>query len=81
MEKILLKIFQLADLLNEKQDKVDAEIHYSADSRKKLEIAIKSKKDFSYIENCEIQLVNNSLVKLDSISKVFEIYLGGAINE
>ena len=81
MEKILLKIFQLADLLNEKQDKVYAEIHYSADSRKKLEIAIKSKQDFSYIENCEIQLVNNSLVKLDSISKVFEIYLGGAINE
>ena len=81
MEKILLKIVQLADLLNEKQDKVYAEIHYSADSRKKLEIAIRSKKDFSYIENCEIQLVNNSLVKLDSISKVFEIYVGGAINE
>ena len=81
MEKILLKIFQLADLLNEKQDKVYAEIHYSTDSRKKLEIAIRSKKDFSYIENCEIQLVNNSLVKLDSISKVFEIYVGGAINE
>lgn len=50
MEKILLKIFQLADLLNEKQDKVYAEIHYSADSRKKLEIAIRSKKIFHILK-------------------------------
>ena len=46
MEKHLLKLIKLADELNEKQDKVFAEIHYSADDSKKLEICIRTKKEY-----------------------------------
>lgn len=45
MEKHLLKLIKLADELNEKQDKVFAEIHYSGDDGKKLEICIRTKKN------------------------------------
>ena len=50
MEKKLLRILQIADELNNKQDKVFAEIEYTADNKKKLQILIRSKEDFSYIE-------------------------------
>ena len=53
MEEKFLKLIKLADELNEKQNRVYAEIHYTADNNKKLEIAIRSKEDFSYIENCD----------------------------
>lgn len=80
MEKKLLEIFRLADILNDKQDKVYAQIDYSADDRKKLEIAIRSKKDFSYIEKCEIQLQGNPLLKWDNIIELFKNYVDGGIS-
>lgn len=81
MEKKLLRILQIADELNDKQDKVFAEIEYTADSKKKLQILIRSKEDFSYIEKCEIYLANNALIKWDNIIELFEKYVGGAENE
>lgn len=81
MENKLLRILQIADELNNKQDKVFAEIEYTADSKKKLQILIRSKEDFSYIEKCEIYLANNALIKWDNIIELFEKYVGGAENE
>jgi len=81
MEEKLLKLFKLADSLNEKQDRVYAQIEYRADDSRKLEIAIRSKKDFSFVERCEIRLTNNSLIKWDNIISIFESYVGGVINE
>lgn len=81
MEEKLLKLFKLADLLSEKQDKVFAQIEYYADNSKKLQILIRSKKDFSYVEKCEIYLANDSLIKWDNIIEILERYVGGAINE
>lgn len=81
MENKLLRILQIADELNSKQDKVFAEIEYTADNKKKLQISIRSKEDFSYIEKCEIYLANNALIKWDNIIELFEKYVGGADNE
>lgn len=81
MENKLLRILQIADELNNKQDKVFTEIEYTADSKKKLQILIRSKEDFSYIEKCEIYLANNALIKWDNIIELFEKYVGGAENE
>lgn len=79
MEKDLLSLFQLADELNEKQDKIYAEITYSANDSKKLEISIRSKKDFTTVEKCEIYLKNNSSIKLDKMIKLFKVYISGSI--
>ena len=81
MESKLLRVIQIADELNSKQDKEFAEIEYTADSKKKLQILIRSKEDFSYIEKCEIYLANNALIKWDNIIELFEKYVGGAENE
>lgn len=81
MEERLLKLFELANLLDEKQDKVFAEIEYSADSSRKLEIAIRQKADFKFIDKCSIMLVQDSISKLDAILKLFEKYIGGTSNE
>lgn len=81
MEKNLLKIFKLADSLNEKQDKVYAHIEYEADNSKKLEIAIRSKDDYSYVEKCEVNLTKNNLIKWENIIKLLESYVDGASNE
>lgn len=81
MEENLLKIFKLADMLNEKQNKVYAEIKYTADDKKRLVISIISKKDFCYLERCEIQLANNPLLKWNNIIELFENYIGGVNNE
>lgn len=81
MEEKLLKIIKLADLLNEKQDEVYAQIIYTADNNKIIEIIIRSKKDFSYIERCQFRLYQNSLVKWDNFIKMFESYVGGVTNE
>lgn len=81
MEEKLLKIFKLADSLNEKQDRIYAQIEYIADNSKKLEISIRSKKDYSFVERCEIYLDNSSLIKWDNIISIFEKYVGGVINE
>ena len=66
MEENLLKIFKLADMLNKKQSKVYAEIEYTADDKKKLQISIRAKDTYRYIEKYEMQLVNNPLLKRSS---------------
>ena len=58
MEKHLLKLIKLADELNEKQDKVFAEIHYCGDDSKKLEICIRMKKEYKYVE---FNIVSNAI--------------------
>ena len=58
MEEKLLKIFKLADSLNEKQNKVFAEIEYTADDRKTLQITIREKNTFKYVERYEIKLAD-----------------------
>ena len=81
MEEKLLKIIKLADSLNEKQNKVYAQIIYTADNNKTIEIIIRSKKDFTYIERCQFRLYQNSLIKWDNFIEMFESYVGGATNE
>lgn len=75
MEEKLLEIFKLANILNEKQNKVYAEIHYYGNEWKKLELIIRAKDDFSYIQKCEIQLTDTLLVKLDNIILLLEKYI------
>lgn len=81
MKDKLLKIIKLADELNEKQDKVYAEIEYVANDSKKLVISIRSKKDFSYIEKCEVQLNASSMIEWDNVITLFETFVGGVVNE
>lgn len=81
MEEKLLKVFKLADKLRDNQSKVYAEVHYTANSQQKLELIIRSKKDFSYIEKCEINLTENAKIKWDKIITLFETFVGGATNE
>ncbi len=81
MEENLLKLFNLADLLNEKQNEVYAQLQYRANDDKKLVIEIISKKDWTYVIKCEIYLNKSSLIKWDEIIELFERYTGGIINE
>lgn len=81
MEDKLLKIIKLADTLNERQDKVYAEINYTADNSKKLEISIRSKKDYSYVEKCEVKLNSFSMIEWDNVITLFETFVGGVGNE
>lgn len=81
MEEKFLKLVKLADELNERQDKVYAEIEYTANDSKKLVISIRAKKDFSYIEKCEVQLNNFSMIEWDNVITLFETFVGGAVNE
>ena len=81
MEKSFLKLIKLADELNEKQDKVYAEIEYKADNSKKLIISIRSKRDFSYVEKCEVQLNAFSMIEWDNVITLFETFVGGVVNE
>ena len=82
MEEHFLKIIKLADELNKKQDKVFAEIHYRGDDSKKLEICIRTKKEYKYVEKVEMQLKQVSLINWESIVHLFEMYVnGGANNE
>ena len=81
MENKLLKILKLADELNEKQDKVYAEIEYKANDSKDLVILIRSKEDYSYIEKCEVKLNVYSMFEWDNIITLFETFVGGVANE
>ena len=81
MEEKLLKIFKLADTLNEKQAKVYAEITYTADDSKTIEISIRSKKDFSFVEKCQFRLCQKPLIKWDNFIEMFESYNKGTIDE
>lgn len=77
MEEKLLKVFKLADKLNNKQSKIYAEINYTANDKQKLEISIRRKKDFSYVESIR----DNSEEKWDNIVTLFETFIGGVKNE
>ena len=81
MEQKLLKVFKLADKLNTKQSKVYAEINYSANDSQKLEFIIRSKKDYSYIEKCEITITEDSEIHWDNIISLFETFVGGVSYE
>lgn len=81
MEEKLLKLLKMANTLDEKQDKLYAQIEYCDDHTKKLEISIRKKEDYSYVEKCSVMLLNNPISKLDAIIKIFEEYTGGASNE
>lgn len=74
MEEKLLEIIKLANRLNEKQERVYAQISYSANKDKKLEIIIISKKDYSYVERCSVMLFSRPISKLDAIIKLLEEY-------
>ena len=75
MEDKLLELFKIADTLNEKQDKVFAEIKYEADDLKTLRISIRKKDDYKYVEICEMQMRENSLIKWDNIIELFRKWL------
>ena len=75
MEDKLLELFKIADTLNEKQDKVFAEIKYEADDSKTLRISIRKKDDYKYVEFCEMQMRENSLIKWDNIIELFRKWL------
>lgn len=81
MEEKLLKLFKLADLLNDRQKNVYAEIEYSANNIKQLSISIRSKKNFLYIKKCKVELSNDSLLELNDVITLFENYVRGIINE
>ena len=81
MEQYLLKLFNLADKLNSTQDKVFAEITYYADDRKTLEISIRLKKNYEYVESCNIQLKVSPEKKLKMITDLFDVYVGGDTDE
>ena len=81
MEEKFLKLVKLADVLNEKQDNVYAEIEYTANDSKELVISIRKKKDFSYVEKCEVQLNAFSMIEWDNVITLFETFVGGAVNE
>ena len=81
MEEKLLEIFKLANLLNDKQNKVYAQVTYSANDIQSLEIAIRSKQDFSFIQKWQIYLAMDSLAKLENVIKLFKFYVGGVTNE
>ena len=81
MEKKLLEVFRLATSLGDRQDKVYAQIEYSANEQKELTISIRSKADYSFIEKCNVQLKNNFFVTLDSIILLLQNYIGGQLNE
>ena len=65
MEKKLLEIF----------------ISYTANNSKTLEIAIRSKENYSYIQQCKVELSKETIISLDNIIELFERYIGGAANE
>ncbi len=81
MEEKLLKIFKLADLLNEKQDKVYVEIEYIANDRKKLVISLIAKKEFTIVERFEAELKNNFLINWDCIVELFESYVNKRVSD
>ena len=77
MEKHLLKLIKLVDELNEKQNKVFAEIHYYGNDNKKLEICTRTKEEYKYVEKIEMQLKDSSIIDWDIAVHLFEMYVNG----
>ena len=68
---------KLADEWKEKQNKVFAEIHYSGDDSKKLEICVRTKEEYKYVEKIEMQLKDSSIIDWDIAVHLFEMYVNG----
>lgn len=81
MEEKLLELLKMSNILDEKQEDLYAQVEYCADKTRKLEISIRKKEDFSYVEKSSIMLLNNPIPKLDAIIEIFKQYIGGASNE
>lgn len=81
MSDKLIKLLELVDKLNCRQENIYAEIKYSSNCEKVLEIAIRSKKDYSYLEKCEFRVSLNSVFQWNNILSLFENYIGGLDNE
>lgn len=81
MEAKLLKIIQLANVLNKKDYNVYAQIVYTANDNKILEISIRSKENYSYIQQCKVELSKETIISLDNIIQLFEKYIGRVTNE
>ena len=77
MEEKLLELLKLANSLNDKQDKLYAQVEYCADQTRKLEISIRRTKDYKFIERCSVMLINNPIPKLEAFIKIFQDYTGG----
>lgn len=76
MEKFIL-VLSLMELLNETQDKFYAEIKYSMNNVKTLEIAVRSKKDFSYVEKYCMETNNMTSKHWDEVIEILKNYMGG----
>lgn len=81
MEEKLLELLKMANTLEKKQDKLYAKIEYYADKTRKIEISIRKKEDYSYVEKCSVMLLNNPIPKLDAIIDIFRQYIGDVCNE
>lgn len=83
MEENLLRLFKLADELNERQNKVYIEISYCVNKNKRLSIYLRNKENFKYLDKFEIELEKGSQTKWNNIIRVIEFYIkkGGANNE
>lgn len=81
VEEKLLEVFKLADELNNKNSKIYAEIHYTASDYKELEICIRRKKDFSYVEKCKIYITESLEEKWENIISLFKTFVGGVKDE
>lgn len=81
MEEKLVKLFKLANTLNDRQDNVYAQIQYIANKNKVLEISIRSKKNFSFIQQCRFEFKEETIIRLDDVITLFESYIGGVCNE
>ena len=81
MEEKILELLKVLNKVNGSQDKIFAEIKYTADDSKKIEIDIRKKESFKYIEKCDVSLAHYSEEKLDAIINILKKYVGGAGNE
>ena len=81
MEEKLVELLIVLNKLNESQEKIFGEFDYTADDAKKLEISIRRKGDFKYVERTNISLTNYPVEKLEAIINIFKNYAGGKENE
>lgn len=75
MENKLLEIFEYANMLNEKQNKVYTKITYIADDSRRLEIDVISKRNLTYLEQCQIQMRGNLESKFKYIIEILKCYI------
>lgn len=81
MEEKLVELFKMANEFNKKQDNYYIQIEYSANDMQRIEMALRSKIDYSFIRHYKICLQNDPLVDADEIIKLFKICIGGVMDE